>query len=41
MITLSPAHSSVTECLLELADALGIDYTRANKGHYPAPSAVA
>ena len=32
MITLSPAHSSVTECLLELADALGIDYTRANKG---------
>ena len=24
MITLSPAHSSVTECLLELADALGI-----------------
>ena len=32
MITLSPAHSSVTECLLELAEELGIDYTRANKG---------
>ncbi|EFA2237917.1 AAA family ATPase [Escherichia coli] len=32
MINLSPAHSSVTECLLELAEELGIDYTRANKG---------
>ncbi|EBS4105277.1 transcriptional regulator [Salmonella enterica subsp. enterica] len=32
MITLSPAHSSVTECLLELAGALGLDDTRASKG---------
>ncbi len=32
MITLSPAHSSVTECLLELADALGLKDISRNKG---------
>ncbi|EEI0027151.1 AAA family ATPase [Salmonella enterica] len=32
MITLSPAHSSVTECLLELADALGLKDVSKNKG---------
>ncbi|HHR4051840.1 TPA: AAA family ATPase [Salmonella enterica] len=32
MITLSPAHASVTECLLELADAVGVKDTRRNKG---------
>ncbi|HEI5044170.1 TPA: AAA family ATPase [Salmonella enterica subsp. enterica serovar Virchow] len=32
MVTLSPAHSSVTECLLELADALGLDNPGKTKG---------
>ncbi|MBN6379414.1 AAA family ATPase, partial [Escherichia coli] len=32
MVTLSPAHSTVTECLLELADALGIDNPQRSKG---------
>lgn len=32
MITLPPAHSSVTECLLELADALGLYDIPRNKG---------
>ncbi|EDA0234856.1 AAA family ATPase [Salmonella enterica] len=32
MITLSPAHSSVTECLLELSDALGLSDVPRNKG---------
>lgn len=32
LVTLSPAHSSVTECLLEMADALGLDSTPSSKG---------
>ncbi len=32
MLTLSPAHSSVTECLLEMADVLGLDNPGRSKG---------
>lgn len=32
MVTLSPAHASITECLLELAEALGLSDLSRNKG---------
>ncbi|WP_334472041.1 AAA family ATPase [Arsenophonus sp. PmNCSU2021_1] len=32
MVTLSPAHASITECLLELAEALGLSDLPRNKG---------